>query len=125
VTGSRSELARWFLQPRFRRGVAVVMGVWLLILFFNARNATFNYDFAALEDNSLPSFVYDKLTNRVLGYSQTPVIVLTPDPATERAVVAELGRRKKELGPASTVDFVAALDDLVPQQQPEKQQVLA
>jgi uncharacterized protein len=125
VTGSRSELARWFLLPRFRRAVAVVMGVWLLILFFNARNATFNYDFAALEDNSLPSFVYDKATNKVLGYSQTPVVVLTPDPVAERAVVAELQRRKKELGAASTVDFVAALDDLVPQQQPEKQQVLA
>ena len=72
----------------------------------------------------MPSFVFDKLTNKVLGYSQTPVVVLTPDPATERAVVAELTRRKKELGAASTIDFVAALDDLVPQQQAEKQQVL-
>jgi uncharacterized protein len=125
VTGSRSQLARWFLLPRFRRAVAIVMGVWLLALSFNSPNATFNYDFAALEDNSLPSFVYDKLTNKVLGYSQTPVVVLTPDPVTERAVVAELTRRRKERGPASTVDFVAALDDLVPQQQAEKQQILA
>jgi uncharacterized protein len=125
VTGSRSQLARWFLLPRFRRAVAIVMGLWLLALSLNAPNATFNYDFAALEDNSLPSFVFDKSTNKVLGYSQTPVVVLTPDPVTERAVVAELTRRRKERGAASTVDFVAALDDLVPQQQPEKQQVLA
>jgi uncharacterized protein len=125
VTGSRSELARWFLVPRFRRVVALVMGVWLVGLCLNAPNATFNYDFAALEDNSLPSFVFDKRTNRVLGYSQTPVVVLTPDPAAERAVVEELARRHKERGAASTVDFVAALDDLVPQQQAEKQQVLA
>ncbi len=124
ATGSRSELARWLLLPRFRRAVAIGMGVWLGALCLNAPNATFNYDFAALEDNSLPSFIYDKLTNKVLGYSQTPVVVLTSDPATERAVVAELSRRKKELGKASTVDFVAALDDLVPQQQPEKQALL-
>jgi predicted RND superfamily exporter protein len=125
VTGSRSELARWLLRPRFRRAVAIVMGVWLVALSLNSPNATFNYDFAALEDNSLPSFIYDKSTNKVLGYSQTPVVVLTSDPATERAVVAELTRRRQLRGTASTVDFVAALDDLVPQQQPEKQQILA
>jgi predicted RND superfamily exporter protein len=123
VTGSRSELARWFLRPRFRRSVAVAMGVALVGLTINARNASFNYDFAALEDNSLPSFVFDKRTNRVLGYSQTPVVVLTPDPESERAVVAELSRRKRERGVHSTIDFVAALDDLVPQQQAEKQAV--
>jgi uncharacterized protein len=123
--GSQSELARWFLRRRFRRGVALAMGLLLAALTLNASNARFNYDFAALEDASLPSFVFDKSTNRVLGYSQTPVVVLTPDPTSERAVVAELTRRKKELGATSTVDFVAALDDLVPQQQAEKQTVLA
>ncbi len=125
TAGSRSELARWFLRPRFRRGVAVSMGAILIGLTLNAPSARFNYDFAALEDNSLPSFVFDKSTNRVLGYSQTPVVVLTDDPSSERAVVAELTRRKKERGAASTIDFVAALDDLVPQQQQEKQAVLA
>ena len=125
VTGSQSELARLLLRPRFRRVVAVVMGVWLIALALNSRNASFNYDFAALEDNRLPSFDFDKRTNQVLGYSQTPVVVLTPDPASERAVVAEISRRKKERGSSTTVDFVAALDDLVPQQQAEKQQVLA
>jgi predicted RND superfamily exporter protein len=125
IVGSQSELARWFLRPRFRRGVALVMALGLGGLTLNAPSARFNYDFAALEDNSLPSFEFDKTTNRVLGYSQTPVVVLTSDPASERAVVAELTRRKKERGAASTVDFVAALDDLVPQQQQEKQVVLA
>jgi uncharacterized protein len=124
VAGQRYRLAVWLLNPRFRWVVSVVMAVMLLGLFANARNSRFNYDFAALEDNSLPSFVFDRSTNKVLGYSQTPVVVLTPDARSERAVVGELQKRKRERGSASTLDFVAALDDLVPQQQPEKQQVL-
>jgi predicted RND superfamily exporter protein len=124
VAGQRYRLAVWLLNPRFRRIVAVVMAVMLLGLFANATNSRFNYDFAALEDNSLPSFVFDRSTNKVLGYSQTPVVVLTPDARSERAVVAELQKRKRARGSATTLDFVAALDDLVPQQQPEKQQVL-
>ena len=125
VAGQRYRLARWLLNPRFRKIVAIAHGrscCWACSL--NASNSRFNYDFAALEDNSLPSFVFDRSTNKVLGYSQTPVVVLTPDARSERAVVAELQTRKRERGAASTLDFVAALDDLVPQQQPEKQQVL-
>jgi predicted RND superfamily exporter protein len=124
VAGQRYKLAEWLLSPRFRKIVSIAMAVVLLGLFANASNSRFNYDFAALEDNSLPSFVFDRSTNKVLGYSQTPVVVLTPDARSERAVVAELQKRKRERGPASTLDFVAALDDLVPQQQPEKQQIL-
>jgi predicted RND superfamily exporter protein len=125
ITARGSQLARWLPQPRIRRGVAIVMTLLLVALGFSARNVSFNYDFAALEDNTLPSFVFDKNTNKVLGYSQTPVVVLTPDPRSERAVVEELTRRKRQRGSASTIDFVAALDDLVPQQQQEKQAVLA
>ena len=117
-------LSRLLALPGFRRTVAVVTGVVLAGLVLNASRVRFNYDFAALEDNSLPSFQYDKKTNRVLGYSQTPVVVLSPDAASERAVVGELTRRKQQRGAASTVDFVAALDDLVPAQQEEKRVTL-
>jgi predicted RND superfamily exporter protein len=125
ITGRGSQLARWLLRPRFRQSVVVVTGLALAALLWNARHARFDFDISALEDASMPSFVFDKTTNRLLGYSQTPVVVLTPDPQSERAVVDELNRRKRQRGAASGVDFVAALDDLVPQQQAEKQQILA
>lgn len=120
-----SRLAEWLLRPRFRRAIASSILVVLVLLGINARNVRFNYDINALEDQSIPSFVFDKKTNKLLGYSQTPVVVLTPDPASERAVVQELTRRKQQKGAASHVDFVGALDDLVPQQQEEKQAVFA
>ena len=122
--GPSLALARLLAQPRFRRTVAVVMGLGLVVLTVDAGRVRFNYDFSALEDSSLPSFQYDKVTNRVLGYSQTPVVMLTPDASSERATVKELTRRKTERGKASSIDFVGALDDLVPLQQPEKQVVL-
>ncbi|HZA13383.1 MAG TPA: MMPL family transporter, partial [Myxococcaceae bacterium] len=93
-------------------------------LALNARQVRFDYDFAALEDQRLPSFVLDKEVNKILGYSQTPVIVLTDLPEQERFVVEEITARKAKLGDKSTVDFVGALDDLVPSEQQTKRQTL-
>ena len=119
------KLGALLAHARFRRSVAWVMGAGLLALALDTARVRFDYDFSALEDSSLPSFRFDKITNQVLGYSQTPVVMLTPDSRSERAVVAELNRRKKQLEGASSIDFVGALDDLVPQNQREKQAVLA
>jgi hypothetical protein len=52
------------------------------------------------------------------------VVLLTERPEDERAVVAELNNRKAKLGAASTVDFVGALDDLVPRDQAAKREIL-
>ena len=120
-----SRLGALFLRPRFRRTLAAALGVALLATALGARNVRFDYDVGALDDNSMPSFVFDKITNRLVGYSQTPVVVLTPGPDSERAVVDELNARKRQRGNASGIDFVAAIDDLVPPQQADKQAVLA
>jgi predicted RND superfamily exporter protein len=119
------KLGHLLAVPRFRRIVTWVMGAGLLALALDAGRVHFNYDFSALEDSTLPSFRFDKITNRVLGYSQTPVVMLTPDAESERTIVRELSKRKAALGTDSTIDFVGALDDLVPAQQNEKQAVLA
>lgn len=122
VPASRSELALWL--PRLFRPVAVAALVAVAFLVVGLKDARFDYDFAALEDGSLPSFVLDRETNRILGYSQTPVVLLTENTADERATVRALTDRKAALGEASTVDFVAALDDLVPAEQGEKRKLL-
>jgi uncharacterized protein len=123
TSGSTSEVAR--LLPRFYKPVA--FGIGLIVVFFIALmpRITFNYDFHALEDSSLPSFTLDKEVNRILGYTAEPVVILTNDTATEHAAVAEVKARRKakiaEQG-KSTIDFVSALDDLVPGDQVEKRE---
>lgn len=119
---ARAVLAHWL--PRAAKPLLATAIAALLALGWMGRDVRFDYDFAALEDGSLPSFRLDREVNRILGYSQTPVVLLTERPEDERAVVAELNRRKAELGAASTVDFVGALDDLVPRDQPAKREIL-
>jgi uncharacterized protein len=122
VSGASSPLSR--LLPRLALPLAVGMGVLVVALAVNGRKVGFDFDFGALEDQQLPSFVLDKQVNKILGYSQTPVIVLTEQPEQERAVIDELARRSQALGDRSAIDFVGALDDLVPPNQERKQKVL-
>ena len=122
LIGARSELARWL--PRFARPVAWVIGLALVILVTQVPRTAFNYDFAALEDGNLPSFVLDRKVNRLLGYSQTPTIILTDTAEEERHLVAQIQQNRARLGEKSSVDFAAALGDLVPTQE-EKREVLA
>jgi len=121
VTGAMSQIARWL--PTKYKLVALIVGLVVAVFVAQMPSIKFNYDFHALEDSSLPSFRRDKDVNRVLGYAAEPVVVLTDDPATEREVVTELKRRKKA-NKDSTLDFIAALDDLVPDDQDKKYEIL-
>lgn len=111
--------------PRLARPVAWAVGLPLLLLVTQVPRTAFNYDFAALEDASLPSFVLDRKVNRLLGYSQTPTIILTDTAEEERHLVAQIQRNRAQKGAKTTVDFAAALGDLVPTRQEEKREVLA
>jgi len=135
--------ARWGIEPksspsegrwtaalgwgvfRFRRPLAWAGSLVTVALVVAAVGIRFDYDFGALEDGDLPSFQLDKQVNRILGHSQTPVVLLTEDPEDERAVVRELKARKERNGAASTIDFVGSLDDLVPDRQEEKREIIA
>jgi len=112
------------LLVRWRRPLTLVAALVVAVLVVDVRRVRFDYDFNSLEDPQLPSFVLDREVNRILGYSQTPVVVLTDNPDEERAVVEELRARKERLGERSTVDFVASLQSMVPEEQAAKQQVL-
>lgn len=110
---------------RWRRPLALGGGAALVALVLGAAGVRFDYDFGALEDGDLPSFVLDREVNRILGHSQTPVVLLTGGADDDRAVVEEMKARKAALGADSTIDFVGSLADLVPPQQEEKQAILA
>lgn len=83
----------------------------------------FDLDFRSLEDGNLPSFVLDRRTDRILGYNQSPAIVLTHTAEQERATI-EAFRAAQAAGEADSVDFVAGVSDMLPQQQAEKQAIL-
>ena len=122
TSGPLGHLARWL--PRSYRGVGLVVGVGVLALVSQAHRVSFNYDSRTLEDYKQASAVLDQKVNNILGYSQTPVVVLTDSLEMEREVVRQLEARKAARGKESTIDFVGALEDLVPKQQEEKQVIL-
>ena len=120
--GPLAMLARWL--PRSYRGVAIVVAVGLVAIISQLGNVTFNYDGSKLEDMTLPSVRLDRRMDKILGYSQSPVVVLTDSQEMERQVVQQLKARKAERGKESTIDFVGSLEDLVPERQEEKAAVL-
>ncbi len=122
AAGPTALLARWL--PRRYRAVALVVGVALVGLISQAPRVNFNYDAAKLEAVSLPSVRLDRRMDKILGYSQSPVVVLTDSPEMEREVVRQLEERKAARGEESTIDFVGALASLVPPKQEEKKEIL-
>ncbi len=92
------------------------------ILFFTAwiTQIRFNYDFMALENTQIDSFQLDQEINRILGYSQTPAIILTSSQKSEKLASDLLREQKNKLGELSTIDFVASVEDLIPKFQKEK-----
>jgi predicted RND superfamily exporter protein len=113
---------RWI--ARLRGPIAIAALLVFVPLAVKASEVRFNYDFSALDDVALPSVQLDKRVNRVLGYSQTPVVVLTDTAEAAARAKAQLELRKRQSGTHSTLDFVATIEDVIPQQQPEKQAVL-
>ncbi|WP_223758146.1 RND family transporter [Myxococcus sp. RHSTA-1-4] len=109
---------------RRRIVLTTVSAVLLFGLFTQVTRVRFDYDFRSLEDQGLPSFVLDREVNRIIGYSQTPVVVLTDTPEQERKVAHALQEAQHERGEDSTIDFVASLSSLVPPAQREKQALL-
>jgi len=109
---------------RWAPGLVVLLGLALGAAVLNIPQLGFDYDLGSLESNDLPVFQLDLEVNRILGYSQTPAVVLTNGEDQERVVSSELRGRKDELGDESTVDFVATVADLVPEDQQAKHETL-
>jgi len=85
-----------------------------------APNARFNADFSRLDDADLPSFRRDKDVNALLGRSQTPMVLLAPTAREAREAASVVRARMRELGPDATINTVATLADLIPEDQADK-----
>ena len=116
----------WWAERVGRHGGQILVASALVIaaVAWRIPDARFDYDFKALEGVDLPSFRLDYKVSRILGYDEMPVVVLTQDDVTERAVVAAVRKRRDELGEESEVDLVASAADLTPRDQQAKVRVL-
>ncbi len=113
-------LPRW--APALSWGSAVLAA----LVIAQVPQNRFDQDFASLEDSDLPAFRLDKIVNRLLGHSQTPMVVLTDDVAAEREALQALrDGPQAQPGQSSTVQLVVGVADLVVEHQPAKRAVIA
>ncbi|AKU95855.1 hypothetical protein AKJ09_02519 [Labilithrix luteola] len=113
-------------KPMIRLAPAIfaVMTVILIVSFGRIRGVHFNYDFAALDEANLPSFRLDREVNKLIGRSQTPLVVLAKSADDAEATAADLRERAKNLGKLSSIDRVVAPTDLVPKAQQAKRAIM-
>ena len=123
---ARKELSLPFV-PRLLRSAAPIAAVLTaLTIGFSSRapSVHFDADLGALDRAELPSFKADAEVNRLLGRSQTPLVLLAGSEAEATSAAAELRDRMQKLGSRATVGEVATLAELVPGEQAEKREIL-
>ena len=120
-----SEAVAFAQQITGKAKVIVPLSIILVaVMLTQISNTKFNYDLGALEPDHLEAYVLDKKANKLLGYSQTPVIILTDSLEKERIAGKALRERQESFGDKTSVDFFASSADLIPVQQEEKYEVL-
>lgn len=113
--------------PRLVRAAPWVMGVLAMVvvgLSARAPAVHFDADFAALDRADLPSFRLDPEVNKLLGRSQTPLVVLAKSDREANAAAEALRSRMASLNSKATISEVATLGELVPDDQLEKRPIL-
>lgn len=117
-----------YARPLVRWAPAVFYGMSLLLVFAITRIANapnnFNYDFAVMDEADLPSFHLDKQVNKLIGRSQTPLVVFAKSEEEAEATGKELRAGMAQRGAATTIERVMVLSDLVPKGQAEKAPVV-
>jgi hypothetical protein len=99
----------------FAVATLLVLAAWWFI-----PSNRFDYDTRAMVSMDIPSFRLDKEVDRIIGYSQQPLIILTRSAREEAEVAAALRQHQVRLGDASTIDFIASSADMVPKDQEAK-----
>jgi predicted RND superfamily exporter protein len=104
--------------------LTVVLVAALVAVSSRAKSLRFDADFGALDRADLPSFHLDPEVNRLLGRSQTPLVVLASSDAHAEHVAGSLRKRMAAFGPKATIGQVATVGELVPEDQREKKPIL-
>jgi hypothetical protein len=116
-----------FIPSLIRAAPWISAGLAIAVVALSARAPAvrFNADFAALDRADLPSFRVEPEINRLLGRSQTPLVVLARSDAEAALAQGAIESRMASLGQRATIAEVVTLDELVPKAQLEKRPILA
>ena len=108
----------------WRRFLTFTLLGLLVLSAFHIPDTSFEYDFRNVQATNLPSWRLDEKVDAILGTSQLPVVFLTEDAAHAEEVAAELRRRTRELPEGRMMGRTATLQDLIPDRQPDKLELL-
>lgn len=110
---------------KWKRSALIGTALLCLVLGCAIPYANFDYDFQSLQGgHNLRSVILNKEVGRILGHSQSPLLLMTDSGEEALRISDDIRARQRTLGEASTIDFVAAQADLVPGQQAEKKLVM-
>ncbi|MBT6436090.1 MAG: MMPL family transporter [Deltaproteobacteria bacterium] len=110
---------------QWKRGALIATATAALLLGFAIPYANFDYDFQSLQGgHDLRSVILNKEVGRILGHSQSPLLLMADSGEEALKISEDIRARQRTLGEASTIDFVAAQADLVPNNQAEKKLVM-
>lgn len=110
---------------RFAHGLLWLGLVAIALTVVHAPRAHFDADFSRLDDADLPSFRLDKEVNKMLGRSQSPMVVLADDEKQALAVGEAVRKKMDGLGTEATIGVVASRADFLPSDQEAKAPVIA
>jgi predicted RND superfamily exporter protein len=102
-------------MQRFASPVFWLLALGGFLVISNAQRVHFDADFSKLDDADLPSFHLDKEVNKLLGRSQTPIVILAESPAQSREIAEAVRLKMADLGGAATIGLVATRADILPE----------
>lgn len=111
----------WMARGLARAAVPVLVVALALVpvVAWGARSIRFDNDFRTMEGRDR-THLLDEEVDRIVGYSNSPIVVLTDTACDEQAATEALRQRMHELGKETRIDFVASLSDFVPPDQAPK-----
>lgn len=112
-------------MQRYAATVFAVIGVLCLLAGTQMTRVSFNADFSKLDHADLPSFHLDHEVTKILGRSQTPLVIFTQDKDEARLTAEQVRSQMQQLGEARTIGEVSTLPEILPDDIPEKREILA
>ncbi|MFW5968860.1 MAG: MMPL family transporter, partial [Persicimonas sp.] len=113
-------------RPSRRRKIwaAVLVGLITLIAIVGLPRIEFVRTLDALELRTASAWELDDVVEEVIDGSQTPAVIPTDSPEHSREVVEELRERRDEHDGGYTIERIASLNTVLPEEQEEKIELL-
>jgi uncharacterized protein len=126
LSGPNATLGLPFVRGMMAKSPWLAAGLLLAFLGFSAFApfVRFDADFASLDRANLPSFHSDARVNRLLGRSQTPLVLLAANEAEAGRAAEGLRARMASLGSHATIGSIASFGELLPADQPVKRAIV-